>query len=396
VKTLYAIASRFAGPGIGRTASYAALGLWRAGALAQLVCLGHKPTEIDESIIADVGFPRRGALRPLPDKPYYEAKNLWFDQICKGKLHSELHTFHCWNSQAGSSLKKAKALGIRSVVDRASSHIRTQVEILAQRYRAHGIDYNPTYAHVVTRCLADYDEADLVVTPSPFAYGSFAEQGFDMNKVVLNPFGVDLEKFRPAESPPEKFTLTFLGQLGVRKGTFDLLTAWDNLKLPDAKLILAGGEEPASASMLAAWKNREDIKFLGYAQDAPALLASSSAFAFPSYEEGSALVTYEAMASGLPIVATYESGSVVENERSGFIIDSGDIDALSERIERLYNNHDLARDLGAAARKRIEAYPWEAYGERTAKLHQGLYEGKSTAAIQADLRIALPEIKPNN
>lgn len=391
MRTIYAIASHFAGQGIGRTAGHAALGLWRAGDLGRLVCLGHRPTDIPEKIITDVPFTSRGLSFFLPDKPLYELKNQWFDWVCRKELKPGFDTFHCWNSQASKSIQRAKALGIKVVVDRASSHIRTQTHILKKQYSKYGINYNPTYNHVMKRCMVDYELADIVVTPSPFSYKSFADEGFDMSKVVFNPFGVDIHQFSVREKPPEKFQVVFVGQVGIRKGIPLLLEAWDKLKLKDGKLILVGGLEPTAKPLLSKWRDRPDIKFAGFVDNVKEILEQSSVFAFPSCEEGSALVTYEAMACGLPIVVTENAGSVVEDGKSGFIIKQDDVDALARRIQELYLDKDMSWSMGKAARKRAEKFPWEAYGDRTAKLHESLNQGLDNNAIHKAMGVKPPK-----
>ncbi len=390
MNTIYAIASKFAGQGIGRTASHAASGLFREGHLKSLVCLGHRPFDIPEGMIIDVPFTPWGLSRLLPEKAFFEVKNQWFDWICQGKLEPGFDTFHCWNSQASKSIQRAKALGVKVVVDRASSHILTQTEILKNQYEKYGVKYNPTYSHVIKRCMVDYELADIVVTPSEFSYKSFADHGFDMSKVVLNPFGVDLAGFSVREKPTDKFQVVFVGQVGIRKGAPLLLKAWDKLKLKDAKLVFVGAIEQAAAPLLSKWQGRSDIEFAGFVDDVNQVLNRSSVFVFPSCEEGSALVVYEAMACGLPVIATFNSGSVVEDGKSGFIVGCDDSDLLANQIEALYKDKEKAWEMGKAARTRVEDFPWEAYGQRTAKLHEGLHAGLDNTAIHKAMGVVLP------
>jgi len=136
-----------------------------------------------------LAFPPRALYCRLPDKAYYEAKNLWFDQMCKGKLIADCTRFHlAETAKPGRASKRRRPLGIRSVVDRASSHIHTQEQILRRPIQAHGIDYKPTYAHVINRCVADTTKRSRRDAVRRLPYLSFAEQGFEMNKVVMNPF----------------------------------------------------------------------------------------------------------------------------------------------------------------------------------------------------------------
>ena len=372
MKTLYAIGNRLFHTGIGRIAGYAALGLSRNNLLSEVVCLGHESSEIPESLHRDIKFVPRGALPFLPDKPYYLGKNKWFDFRCRSRIRSGIDTFHCWNSQASGALEKAASRGVLTVVDRASSHIRTQSEILVAAYQRHGIRYEPTYESVIRRCEREYEIADVVVVPSQFVVDSFAERGFDMSKIVLNPFGVDADRFRPAKQPPDRFRAIFVGQVGVRKGAPELLQAFSRLNIPDAQLMLVGPEEVASTEALAPYRNHTDIIFAGSRSDVPELLAQSSVFVFPSWEEGSALVTYEAMAAGLPCIVTPNAGSHVVDGETGFVVTLGDIDALADRIAWCANNRDAAYAMGQKARKAIRPFTWDAYGKRTAQLHEKL------------------------
>ncbi|MCB1155572.1 glycosyltransferase, partial [bacterium] len=128
----------------------------------------------------------------------------------------------------------------------------------------------------------------------------------------------------------------------------------------------------AAADKLAPWRDRPDIEFLGFRNDVPALMAASHVFCFPTLEEGSALVTYEAMAHGLPMVTTAESGTVAEDEKSALLVGAGDFEATARALARVHGDADLAARLGEAARARVAEYPWADYGARVAKAHRAL------------------------
>jgi len=98
------------------------------------------------------------------------------------------------------------------------------------------------------------------------------------------------------------------------------------------------------------------ISFLGFRQDARAMLQEFDVFVLSSTSEGMPLVILEAMAASRPVVTTYCGGPaevVVENE-SGFIVPIGDIQALADRILRLLRDPALATRMGAAGRARVE------------------------------------------
>jgi glycosyltransferase involved in cell wall biosynthesis len=91
---------------------------------------------------------------------------------------------------------------------------------------------------------------------------------------------------------------------------------------------------------------------------------------FPSIEEGSALVTYEALASGLPVVATPNAGSVVQDGVQGFIVEAQNPPALGTRLDQLRADACLRRAMGAAARRLAEGFPWAGYGQRLLEAYQ--------------------------
>ena len=379
--SLYAIASRFAGPGIGQTAFRAATGLWEAGLLGRLVALGHEPTAVAEDRIVDVWFPPRRALWFLDDKRFYREKNRRFDRVCRRQLGPAWDVVHLWNSQATTTARRARALERRLIIDRASTHIVTQTRLLVDAYAREGVRYEPTYRETIERCVEEYALADLVLTPSPLSYQSFLDQGFDARRLVRCPFGADLARFTPREKPPARFRAVFVGQLGVRKGVLTLLEAWRRARL-DGELWLIGGEEPVIAERLRGWWDDPSVRWLGIRADVPDLLRASSVFVFPSVEEGSALVTYEAMACGLPLIVTAEAGSVARDGVEARVVPAHDVDALAAALTRMAEHPDEAWRMGEAARRRVEAFPWSDYGRRIALVHRLLAEGKRATEIQ--------------
>lgn len=380
--SLYAIASLLAGPGIGNTAHRAALGLWRAGLLRRIVALGHEATPIAAERIVDVRFVPRRALWFFEDKRYYRLKNRHFDRVCRQYIDRPHRVVHLWNSQATGAARLARRLGKRLVIDRASTHIRTQTRLLVEAYERAGLRYEPTYAETVARCVEEYELADIVLTPSPRSYESFAAEGCDMRRIVRCPFGIDLENNAPRVRPPERFRALFVGQLGVRKGILTLLAAWDRAGI-DGELLLVGGEEPVIAPRLRPWRERRDVRFLGFRRDVPDLMRAASVFVFPTVEEGSALVTYEAMAAGLPLITTDEAGSVARADREALFVAPHDTDGLAAALTRAAERPEAMASLGLAARRRVEQFPWSAYGDRVALVHRMLAEDATTPEVKA-------------
>jgi glycosyltransferase involved in cell wall biosynthesis len=138
-------------------------------------------------------------------------------------------------------------------------------------------------------------------------------------------------------------------------------------------LFVGDGAERAGLEALAAESDvGGHIHFLGSRGDVPELLAACDSFVLPSLWEGLPMALIEAMASGLPVIATEVSGTkqVMLHGETGLLVPPGDATALAEAIERLLSDQVAAAAMGAAGRRRVEA----AYSaQRQAEDHVALY-----------------------
>ena len=87
-------------------------------------------------------------------------------------------------------------------------------------------------------------------------------------------------------------------------------------------------------------------------------------FLLPSVCEGSAAATYEAVAHGLPVVCTANTGSVVRDGEEGFLVPIRDVESIVERLERFARGWELRARMGGSGRARAEEFTVELYGQR--------------------------------
>jgi glycosyltransferase involved in cell wall biosynthesis len=177
------------------------------------------------------------------------------------------------------------------------------------------------------------------------------------------PRGVDVDRFKPGQRPA-KFRAIFSGALIERKGIHHLLEAWHRLNLKDAELWLVGSvHDEAKPHLKKFW--RDNIKTVGFVRDPENYLNQGTVYVFPSQWEGSAKVVYEAAACGLPAITTREAGDVVRDGLEGIIVQPGDVDAIAEALQYLYEHPEIAERMGVAARKRVvENFTWEHFRTR--------------------------------
>ncbi len=372
MKVIYAIGSRFAGGGTGTTAYYAACGLHRHKLLHRLLCGSFRPTEIPREKIKALGLPSR-VLRKLAvfdrSQWLHYLDSLIFD-IWASRLLAPADLFHVWGNFGLRSLQRAKAMGMITVIERASSHPLYQARLLQEEYAHWGLDFRIPPANL-RRASAELQLADYVLIPSDFVRQSFFQENFPENRLLQVSFGADITRFQPAERPGSHlFRVLFVGHIGIRKGVPYLLEAWRQLGWRDAELILVGRVDTRCKALLSRWQGLPGVKMMGHVPDPVSLYQQADVFAFPTIEEGSALVTFEALACGLPVITTPNAGSVIRDEIEGFLLPVRDVDGIAERLERLRADAQLRYDMGNAARRRAEVFTWQAYGDNLARLYQ--------------------------
>ncbi len=140
--------------------------------------------------------------------------------------------------------------------------------------------------------------------------------------------------------------------------------------MKDAELWLLGSiHEEAKPHLKKFW--RDNIRTIGFARDVEKYLSQATIHIFPSQLEGSAKVTYEAAACGLPQVVTRESGDVVRDGIEGIIVPSGDVAAIAGAIEHLYQHPKIVSEMSTAARERaVENFTWDHFRERLLRAYE--------------------------
>lgn len=303
------------------------------------------------------------------ESPTERLKGRLFDRAVARKLGGQrIDIFVGFAGVSHRSINVANAEGATTIVERCSSHIRTQARLLAEEYRRHGFDRKRISDAHIEREEQEYAAADFVVVPSKFVYESFIEQGIPKEKVLLEPYAVDVDQFTVGGGESETTRYLFVGGVGLRKGIPDLLSAWDKAGLDNAELLLAGSINSEMSDLVSSYDGDESVRFLGWRDDIEDLYRTCDAFVFPSVEEGSAYVTYEAMAAGLPVITTPNSGWVGRHEEHGLEIEIRNPEQLADALRRLHQNPAKRKNWGENARELIESdYTWDRYGERIYK-----------------------------
>jgi len=155
-----------------------------------------------------------------------------------------------------------------------------------------------------------------------------------------------------------------------------LLKAWKRLALSGAELVLIGKVRPDVGAMLKACADAS-IKLIDFIPPEQLLqhYRDSNVFVFPSVTEGFGLVLLEAMACGIPVVASDRSGGMdcIAEGKDGFIVPARDVDRLADVIMWCYQHRDDLPIMGRAARSKIESqFTLDHYYRRMIALYRHL------------------------
>jgi glycosyltransferase involved in cell wall biosynthesis len=263
----------------------------------------------------------------------------WIDHWAKRQM---LPTDNVLSSYgyANACFKLARRNGRRTFLDGGNSHPDHFWTILSEELQRWKSPYTPVARHHYQRSLAMLEDTDYVLAPSSFVANSFLTRGFEPNRVLRNCYPVDLRCFSPASMPrPRERPLTIIstGRLSLRKGTPYMLEAFRLIQKrhPSARFLLTQDCETNALPVLAQYRDLpiEWSPSLPHPQLAERL-RSADVFVLPSLEDGFAVTVAEALACGLPVITTPNTGAAdfVTRGQNGEIVPIRDAQAIAEAI----------------------------------------------------------------
>lgn len=227
---------------------------------------------------------------------------------------------------------------------------------------------------------AEWALADVIVCGSDFVKDTLRAYGGPAERCVVVPYGYD-----PAGPPPTRverapgpLRVLTVGEVGLRKGTPAVLEA--ALRLGARITVRMVGPIAVPDAVRARLADAVELVGVVPRGEIARHLAWADAFLLPSLCEGSATATYEALAAGLPVIATPNTGSVVRDGEEGFIVPVRDVDAIVDALARLAGDRRLCARMSEAAAFRAGAFSVSRYGER---LRAALAVARSQAAEAA-------------
>lgn len=288
---------------------------------------------------------------------------LIFDYIVS-KYIKNADIFHGFPGWMLRSSEVAKKRNIIVVGEGSSTHILQREKILKEEYKKMDIDIKPHNIWEIKTQLREYDLFDYLLVPSDFAGKSYIEYGFAKEKIIRIPYGVN-EMFFEEYQRKKKDEIIIVGTIGIRKGTHYLLDAYRRLKEKDKKLRLhlIGFFREDMREIIK--RNIDIIDFIGAIKkrDLPEYFSSVDILVHPSLEEGFGILPLEAMASGLPVILSENTGvsEIVNDGEDGIVIKAGDAMQIYDKLKFLVENEHVRINMGIRAKEKARLYTWERY-----------------------------------
>jgi D-inositol-3-phosphate glycosyltransferase len=256
-----------------------------------------------------------------------------------------------------------------------------------KRHQQGGLDTSPPQRDAVEAELAR--EADALLATTAAEARALEAMGAPTSRVRVVPCGVDLRRFSPhgrtwARGASGRARIVVAGRLVARKGIAEVIRALPNL--PGADLVLAGGppgamilDDPVAAALAdladqLGVANRVSLLGSVSRRDMPALLRSADVVACCPWYEPFGLVALEAMACGVPVLATAVGGlaETVVDGVTGVHVPPRDPAAIAEALDRLLSRPDERLRMGRAAARRARRYGWDGIAAQTLDVVRGL------------------------
>jgi len=270
-----------------------------------------------------------------------------------------IHSHHAFTPLALKAVKAGRTLGKGTLLTTHSISFAHESKL----WQALGLTF-PLFSHYLK-----YPHQIIAVSKAAKAF----IEHFTDTKVEIIPNGVDDKTFHPnwnKEKIKEEFgiegeVILYVSRMSYRKGPHVLLNAFSQIK--DATLVMAGnGELSPFLKAQAKFLGIEDrVRFLGYVptKELPKIFGMADIFVLPSITaEAFGIVILEAMASGVPIIATTVGGipEVIKESESGLLVPPSNELELKNAIEKLLNDESLRKWLGQNGRKAVEEkYSWD-------------------------------------
>ena len=249
------------------------------------------------------------------------------------------------------------------ICERASMHLSESINIMQTEYKKYKKEFLLDQ-RVIDRELEEYQTASFVLTPSEMCKKTFIKNKIFNVEVI--PYAANLQSFYPLPKVKNKktFDILFIGKLSLTKGLPYLLDAFNKFKHPFKKLHLIGLKTHHEFSLFEDKINSENTILYGAIPNNQLVkyINQADVFAIPSIEDGYPIVVPQALACGVPVITTLNTGSseLVNKFNCGFVVEAMNSDKILEKFYELVDNKNLLKIFSENALK-ASSVTWESF-----------------------------------
>jgi glycosyltransferase involved in cell wall biosynthesis len=377
---LYSFPDVVGKPGIGVAAAENARCLAALGVEVTLACTSVKPgTDLDGVSVREtltiagrrvphrvLGINRSYAYHDRRAARFLATDDRGFDAV------------HVWPRAVLATAAAAAARGVPVLREVPNTHTAHAYEVVAAEHAKLGLPVPPDNSHAFDRDVLELEEreyavSDVLLVPSDHSAETFQERGFDPARLEVRSYGFEPSSFYPdldrigRQGP---LVALFAARCEPRKGLHHALDAWFASGVAESgRLLVAGEFMPEYEDLLQEQLAHPSVERIGFVEDLGAVMRDADVFLLPSVEEGSALVTYAAQASGCAILASHAGGARARHGEDGLIHRAGDAGELAEHIRLVHDDRELLGRLQRAGIAAAQEFPWAAAASELVEIY---------------------------
>lgn len=400
MRILYSFPHSLGSPGIGTTA-------WHQ--VAQLVAKGHLVTVVTGRMtrpLAGVQRVRKTASlagRRIPRRTIGLGRFLaYHDLRARAVLRSgsdEFDVVHTWPLAAQRTLLAARELGIAGLREAPNTHTANAYRVVGRETRALGLRMDPENSHRFNaRRLAteerEWKAATGILVPSDAVARSFLQEGFAPQQLFPHRYGYHPDDYGGSAGAARRsggLRAVFVGRCEPRKGLHHALRAWHASEASvDGSFTIYGSFAPGYRERLGTLLSHPSVYYAGFVDRPARAYAEADVLMLPSIEEGSALVTYEAMAMGCVPLVSSAAGAYLTTGIDGLVHPVGDVAALTDHLDALARDPVLLSRLREAALVSAATLTWSEAVDRLVACYRTAAAGMKGIPLQ---RMAEPAVR---
>lgn len=297
----------------------------------------------------------------------YLRKDRRFCELVTKNLDSEIDALYVFKGAALEILEWCKERDVFTMLEQPNVHRPVMHKLLSEERDdypnwSQSAREDPHASEEAQRQRKEWSQADLIVCPSNFVKRGIRESGGPVDRVAVVPYGVDFPpRSSPREAPSRPLHILTVGTIGLRKGAPYLMQAAQQSEAT----FRAVGTVNLSDYGQKKLAHHVDLRGRVPRSEVHQHYEWADVFLLPSLCEGSATVIYEALAYALPVICTPNTGSIVQDQKEGFIVPIRDAGAIASRVEQLSENTTLYEQMSSRALRRYEKDgSLRAYGHR--------------------------------